>query len=356
MKKITQNKKRNQTSKWPTAVDLFCGSGAVTEALKRRHFRVVAAIDNDPIACATYRLNHPTVYLLERDICKIDPWEIRKKTGRNDIDLLVACAPCQPFSNQNRNRTGDPRASLILETARFAKILKPKIIFFENVPGLASSNSKTLDQLKVSLSPQYVLGKPQRIDAADFGVPQRRVRCILLAARNQSPPELPQPMTPEGKRVTVRQAIFELPRLHAGEKDPDDDLHAARKHREIALKRLAAIPKNGGSRSALPQDLELACHVEQRGYPDVYGRMEWDDVAPTLTTGCTDITRGRFAHPDDDRAITLREAALLQTFPEDYEFLGNASEIATQIGNAVPVQLVNALLPTLRQLINVEGN
>jgi DNA (cytosine-5)-methyltransferase 1 len=175
----------------------------------------------------------------------------------------------------------------------------------------------------------------------------------MMATRGTQPPDLPAPTTPKGRRVSVEQAIGHLPRLRAGEVDSDDRLHAARHHQDIALRRLAAIPKNGGSRSSLPTELELACHagVEASKFSDVYGRMSWDHVAPTLTTGCTDITRGRFAHPEDDRAITAREAALLQTFPPDYQFTGNVSDVQTQIGNAVPVKLVEALTPTFRRAV-----
>ncbi|MGQ9366510.1 DNA cytosine methyltransferase [Azospirillum sp. ST 5-10] len=336
--------------RWRTAVDLYSGSGAVTAALKRRRFRVVAAVDSDPVACRTYRLNHPRIRMIQDDIRRVDPADIRERDlGGKDLDLLVVCAPCQPFSSQNRKRGHDDRSQLILQAGRFAEVLKPRLIFFENVPGLAA-HASLLAELREALGPQYVLGEPQRIDAADYGVPQRRVRCIMLAARGVAPPELPPPITPKGKRVSVQQAIGHLRSLKAGEKDADDVLHAARHHQEIALRRLAAIPKNGGSRSSLPPELELACHVGvgKQKFSDVYGRMRWNDVAPTLTTGCTDITRGRFAHPEDDRAITPREASLLQTFPPDYRFTGTSSDIQTQIGNAVPVKLVEALVPTFR--------
>ena len=348
-----ERREAHQGRHWPTAVDLYSGSGAVTSALKRRNFRVVAAVDSDSVACSTYRLNHPKTRMIESDINEVDPSDIRQKDleGR-DLDLLIVCAPCQPFSSQNQKRGSDERSRLILQAGRFAKVLKPKLIFFENVPGLAS-HSSLLAELRGALGSEYVLGQPRQVDAADYGVPQRRVRCIMLAMRGSLPPELPPPSTPKGKRVSVRKAIGHLRRLSAGEKDPSDVLHAARQHKKIALKRLAAIPKNGGSRSSLPYKLQLACHtnVRETKFSDVYGRMSWDNVAPTLTTGCTDITRGRFAHPRDDRAITLREASLLQTFPENYRFTGTISDIQTQIGNAVPVKLVEALVPAFRMAL-----
>lgn len=337
--------------RWNTAVDLFCGSGAVTAALRRNRFRVVAAVDNDKVACATYRANHPSVRLYRSEIRDVDPARIRERQlGGEDVDLLVVCAPCQPFSTQTRRRGEDLRSELILEAGRFAQVLRPRLIFFENVPGLAS-RSELLERLRTALSPDYVLGEPHRVDAADYDVPQRRVRCIMFACRGTEPPALPPAATPRGSRRTVRQVIGDLPPLASGGRDPTDPLHVARTHRPIALRRLAAIPKDGGSRNTLPDHLRLACHlaVDDRKFPDVYGRMAWDDVAPTLTTGCTDVTRGRYAHPDADRAITLREAALLQTFPDGYSFEGGPGDIARQIGNAVPVRLVERLSDCFRR-------
>ena len=170
-----------------------------------------------------------------------------------------------------------------------------------------------------------------------------------MGSRGPRVPRLPVPLTPEGSRSTVRQAIHGLPRLSSGQSDPEDPLHAARRHRALALRRLAAIPGNGGSRSALPESLALACHKHPNCYPDVYGRMWWDDVAPTLTTGCTDVTRGRFAHPEAHRAITPREAALIQTFPSRYKFTGSHKAVASQIGNALPFSLLRALTPAFRE-------
>lgn len=343
--------KNNTRNKWPTAVDLFSGCGGVTEALKRRNFRVVAAVDSDPIACKTYRKNHPTVNLFESDIEKISPDTIRKRSlNDSDLDLLIVCAPCQPFSSQGRRDKKDKRSSLIFSSVRFAAVLRPALIFFENVPGLATPRfSSIIETLNHDLGQLgYEVGDPLMVDAADFGVPQRRQRCILLAKRHGTPPSLPEPTTPPGARTTVRQAIGDLARLQSGENDTRDPLHFARKHKEIALERLSRIPVDGGSRFSLPEELVLPCHKDHSGHPDVYGRMAWNDVSPTLTTGCTDITKGRFAHPEDDRAITLREAARLQTFRDGYQFLGNPSQVATQIGNAVPVRLIEELSPVLR--------
>lgn len=328
------------------AIDMFCGCGGVTEGLKQAGFTVVAAVDNDPICCQTYRLNHPEVNLFEKDICRTSARSIKTVLGKRKLDLLVVCAPCQPFSRLNRSDKPDERVYLILQSIRFAKALKPKYVLFENVPGIAK-NALVINQLKSEfIKLGYFLSDPTQIDAADYGVPQRRVRCVIIASRKKSV-ALPAPTTPAGHRVTVRDAIGSLP--VAGLINPEDPLHVCRKHSQITIDRLQHISHNGGSRDELPLHLVLPCHkkLDDVGdvthYSDVYGRMRWDTVAPTLTTGCTDVTKGRYAHPVFDRALTLREAALLQTFPMKYYFYGNSGQIARQIGNAVPVNLAKNL-------------
>ena len=340
----------SSSSPLPTALDLFAGSGSATAALKASGFQVSAAIDNDKHACATYRLNHPEVNLYEASIQDIDPENIKQESlGGDALDIIVICAPCQPFSSQNQKRGRDLRARLLISAARFVAIMKPVIVFVENVPGLASAASEEiLGEFRDTCGSDYSFGDPVCVDAADYGVPQRRKRCLLLGARRRPVPEIPAPTTPRHQRHTVREAIAGLRSLRAGQVDPEDPLHTARAHRPMTLERLRAISKDGGSRSDLPDRLILTCHKDHRGHPDVYGRMRWDDVAPTLTTGCTDLTRGRFAHPRDDRAITAREAALLQTFPRDYKFAGPLTVVAQQIGNALPFGLLQAIAPSLR--------
>lgn len=339
-----------------TAIDLFCGCGAVSLGLKKAGFHVLSAIDFEPMACATYRKNHPEVQLVEKDICNIKPTELLPSRGEN-LSLMVVCAPCQPFSSQNKYKDGDKRAKLILQAIRFARVLKPRLILFENVPGLASGNNRSImNKLNRGLKKLgYAVSAPLKVNAADYSVPQRRMRCIMFASLDGLP-ELPEPSTPIGLRNTVRTAIGDLEPLSSGQKSIFDPYHFARQHTEIALNRMSHIPKDGGGRFSLPPELELPCHKGTNAYPDVYGRMRWDDIAPTLTTGCTDITRGRFMHPTDNRAITLREAARLQTFPDTFVFTGNAGDIAQQIGNAVPVNLAyvmgNAIIHHLQNIRN----
>lgn len=339
--------------KRPSAVDLYCGCGGATEGLKKFGFRVVAAVDNDEVACRTYRKNHPGTTLYTDDIRRIKPSRIKSKDLKGaSLGLLVVCAPCQPFSSQNKKRARDKRADLILEAIRFAKTLKPRVIFFENVPGLAkNSHSRVLTRLRKGLkSLGYGMSKPAKVDAADYGIPQRRRRCIMVAVRGQEKFKMPPAITPEGRRITVRDAIGKLKRLRAGEAHPRDPLHRARLHSPMILERLRHVPKDGGSRKSLPKRLRLKCHNRSRGHEDVYGRMAWDDVAPTLTTGCTDMTKGRYAHPRDDRAITLREAARLQSFRSKYKFTGSVTDISRQIGNAVPPKLIRVFADPLKTL------
>ncbi|MFM1655385.1 DNA cytosine methyltransferase [Brevibacillus sp. B_LB10_24] len=334
--------------KWPIAIDLFSGCGGVTEGLKQARFKVVAAVDIDPVCCKTYKLNHKKVKLFKKDIRKVEPKDLLKLIpDGQELDLLTVCAPCQPFSSQNRHKGDDERTPLILESIKFIKVLKPRVVFFENVPGLAESYVFT--DLQTALHEDgYTTIDPVVIDAADYGVPQRRPRFIYLASRTKESISVPRAVTPGVKRITVRQAIGDLMKLNSGERDPNDRLHTARKHKEIALRRLKYIPKDGGSRSSLPDYLQLECHKKHNGHKDVYGRMAWDTVAPTLTTGCTNITRGRFAHPNEDRGITVREAARLQTFPDEYEFYGNLEQVATQVGNAVPVNMMKNIACHIR--------
>ena len=325
-----------------TAIDLFCGAGAVTWGLTRAGFRVTAALDLDETACATYRLNHPDVTLLHRDIRSISESDVRNACP-DAPDLVAVCAPCQPFSSQNRHRRDtDRRADLILSSLPIIHQLLPTVVFLENVPGFENGDASRdftneLERLG------YVIGPLARVDAAIFGVAQRRRRVMLIAAyRRPSLLGKACQYSPRTRR-TVADAIKGLPKPPVGaDTNVRDPLHYSRRHHAITLERLRCIPKDGGSRSSLPQRLQLGCHkrVHANSFPDTYGRLSWDDVAPTLTTGCTDVTRGRYVHPEQDRAITLREAARIQSFPDSYEFAGNATQIAAQIGNSVPPMMI----------------
>lgn len=328
-----------------TAIDLYCGSGAVSHGLKEAGFNVIGAVDFDKMACNTYRSNHPEIKLLQCDIREVCPTVFKPHLPQG-LDLLVVCAPCQPFSSQNKKRSSkDERANLILESIRFSEYLKPKLVLFENVPGLEREG--VFDTLREQMDEiGYRLENLEQVDAAQFGVPQRRQRIILVAALKTL---FETSVSGSGGTIisrTVRDAISDLPTPAVGRTGIESDLlHFSRRHAHITLQRLKHVPKNGGSRSSIPVELQLKCHrgKSKNSFPDTYGRMSWDDVAPTLTTGCTDLTKGRYVHPEQDRAITLREAARLQSFPDNYVFKGNAGQIATQIGNAVPPAMMAAI-------------
>lgn len=341
----------------PNVVDLFCGSGGVSQGLRAAGWRILAACDNDPFAAATYKTNHPSTAFIEGDIEQDKTVDrIAAAVRKRKIDLLVICAPCQPFSSQNRHRGGDEREQLIVRALAVAERLRPRLIFFENVPGLATPSYQSIvADVRAKLGEMdYVLSEPIVRDAARFGVPQRRKRCIMVAANSKAAIDAFEGLDVEAPERDVEAAISDLPTLVSGEAAPHDVLHRARSHLPIALERLRHIPKDGGSRKSLPERLQLKCHKgKDKSFSDVYGRMAWKSVAPTLTTGCTDITRGRFAHPEQDRAITLREAARIQSFPDDYVFSGSHSDVARQIGNAVPPDMIKAFAPAFAAALAV---
>ncbi|TVQ30917.1 MAG: DNA cytosine methyltransferase [Phycisphaeraceae bacterium] len=323
----------------PIAIDLFAGCGGLTEGLKQAGFRVVGAIEIDELAAKSYRMNHPRVRLWNNDIRTIRLPTLRKtlclKSG--ELDLLAGCPPCQGFSNirtLNGNRyVRDRRNSLTDEFLRFVKDLRPRAIMLENVPGLA--NKRRFREFAATLESMGYNVKWDILDAALYGVPQRRRRLILLASKSGSIDFAPIDTT----RMTVADAIGEIEPPHISN-DPLHCLIGRRSHRISEL--IKRIPKDGGSRSDLPEEMWLECHKKCSGFKDVYGRMRWSDVAPTITGGCLNPSKGRFLHPDQNRALTVREAALLQGFPPGYRFATDRGmyAIAGMIGNALPPEFI----------------
>lgn len=338
----------------PTLVDMYSGAGGVTQGFKNYNFKVLAAIEYDHTIAHTYKTNHPEVKMYDRDVKVVHPKEVLRDCSlqRGELTVLSVCAPCQPFSRQTRLNYEDNRSKLVLEMIRFIAVLRPQFAIMENVPGLGKGeNKQILDKLICTLRNNlgYKVHEPVVVDAVNYGVPQFRKRLILLCSREDVELEIPvethaPPNVAEalGKLSwrTVGDAFTGLHSLSTGKKSRTDELHKARSHTPINLERLKFIPHNGGSRHSLPEYLQLACHKKDgTGYNDVYGRMDKSQPANTLTTGCTNLTKGRFAHPTANRAITPREAARLQTFPNSYQFAGSYDQISAQIGNAVPVEL-----------------
>jgi len=325
------------------AIDLFSGCGGLTTGLKLAGFNVIGAVELDLKARETYSLNHPDVPLIGSDIRSLSASKVKKTLSlkKGGLDLLAGCPPCQGFSTlRNKNRSthaADGRNDLIEDFERFTIELLPKLVMMENVAGLATYSKfqnfvSTLKNLGYAVDYRV-------LDVSNFGVPQRRKR-LILSANRLGKAAMANPH--DFHKVNVRDAIGDLPT--AGQSgDPLHDLPTLKRTPRIQTL-IKAIPKNGGSRHNLPTHLQLKCHQNTSGFNDVYGRMHWDEVSPTITSGCTNPSKGRFLHPTEDRAITLREAALLQGFPADYKFniAHGKGAISLMIGNALPPSFICA--------------
>lgn len=330
-----------------TAIDLFCGAGGLTLGLRRAGWAVIAGVDMDEAVRETYENNNPGVRFVPADIRSVSGQEVQTWAGAVPAAqlLLAGCAPCQPFSKQRRaglRKRVD--ATLLGQFARLVRALKPRVVLMENVPGIATvpGFSSFRRFLKTLLDSGYGCGHGI-LNARDFGVPQHRRRYVLLASLGGSPALPSGANTPRPAQPTVRSAIERFSPIGAGDEDPSTPNHCAAGLSSTNLRRIRKTPPDGGSRRDWPDRLKLDCHRKTVGFSDVYGRMWWDRVAPTLTSRCNSLSNGRFGHPEQDRAISLREAAALQTFPDDYEFFGAKNRIAQWIGNAVPVSFAEAL-------------
>lgn len=334
--------------KKPRAVDLFCGAGGLSEGLRQAGYKVIGAVEIDSLACSTYRLNHKRVKLWERDITRLSGAAMMKalKLRPGALDLLAACPPCQGFSTM-RTKNGarwnrDSRNDLIFEVLRIIRSMRPKTVMLENVPGLAE-NRRYVAFRKGLESLGYRV-KWDVLNTVDFAVPQRRRRLVLLASKLGDPEFAPKARSYRSVRDTIgKLTIPEQSR---------DPLHNYLVRRSKKIENLIRkIPRNGGSRMALGLKAQLPCHKRLDGFKDVYGRMTWDKPAPTITGGCINPSKGRFLHPRANRAITLREAALLQTFPKTYRFPLDQGRypVALLIGNALPPEFIRRHAKALRE-------
>lgn len=350
-------KKRSKTVR---VIDLFCGVGGMTHGFVRQGFDVVAGIDIDKTCRYAYETNNRTKFL-EEDIANVTAELLNKEFGEDcDVRVLIGCAPCQPFSNLNvRKRVHSKKKKFPLE--RFAELIaqvRPEIVSMENVKGLTQKGRSTVfkDFLKTLDENGYKVFY-KVIDCSDYGVPQKRHRLILLASRMGNI-RLIDP-THEKKKVTVRETIAGLPPINDGQIHSKDPLHRTSKLSPLNKRRIVATPANGGNSSAWPEELKLACHKKKTGRSykgTVYGRMRWEQPSPTMTTQCYGLGNGRFGHPTQHRAISLREAALFQTFPMSYRFAPDTEaifmkSIARHIGNAVPVRMGEVIAKSIKQHI-----
>lgn len=328
--------------------DFFCGCGGTSTGLRAAGMQIVFGLDNDSDASATFRLNFPEADFIERDILAVSVEEIAERIGHGPGPLLVsACAPCQPYSTFASAKRSDPRRSLLLRLLPTLLVLQPQFVLVENVPGLRSQAAPagTFNRFRKALRSEGFHVASGVVDCQNYGVPQRRRRLVIMASRLG---EIGLPAPTHGRTVsalpvsTVRDWISDLPPIVAGQTHPDVPNHMVSALTEINLLRLRATPEGGG-RADWPPELQLACHAEHRGHSDVYGRLRFDAPAPVLTTKCTSISNGRFGHPTQDRPISVREAACLQTFPREYTFVGGIKSTTRQVGNAVPVLLAQRI-------------
>lgn len=323
-------------------VDLFCGVGGLTCGLEKAGLNVVAGYDLD--ATCEYAYNHNNnAKFINSDIKDVSGKEIKKILQGYDIKILAGCAPCQPFSRHQKdkyNRKKHKDWKLLYQFARLVEEVKPQIVSMENVPELVKEQV-FMDFINILEEQNYNITY-KIVNAADYGIPQRRKRLLLLAS-SEKQIKLIEPT--HKKAVTVREVIAGLSPVGAGEPNNTDKLHVASSLSEKNLERIRhSIP--GGTWKNWPEELILNCHRKKSGqsYSSVYGRMSWDDVAPTITTQFIGYGTGRFGHPEQDRALTLREGAMLQTFPVNYSFVPEGEKIvlkniARHIGNAVPPRL-----------------
>jgi DNA (cytosine-5)-methyltransferase 1 len=329
-----------------SAVDLFCGVGGLTHGLSQSEIDVRLGVDIDPVSQHPFEKNNAAAFLLA-DVATVSPETILQSFVPGTTTLLAGCAPCQPFStySQKAKRAGKARQDrggkddwkLVERFGELVQEVQPDLVTMENVPPLL--RAPVYERLLQHLEGYWV--DAQVIDCRTIGLPQTRKRLVLVASR-LGPIQLPQFAQ---KQNTVRATIGTLPPLRAGEMDPRDRIHRASALSSVNLTRIRSSTP-GGTWRDWPDELRAACHAKDTGatYPSVYGRMEWDKPSPTITTQCFGYGNGRFGHPEQDRAISLREAAMLQGFPRNYSFLPDDEPVSFAtlgrlIGNAVPVTL-----------------
>jgi len=331
-----------------SAIDLFCGAGGLTRGLIDAGICVLRGYDIDDRCRETYTRNNAGAEFVCRDVRTVRFAAVARLEGYREAEyrVLAACAPCQPFSKVRRNGRNDPRRALLAPVLEAAGALVPDVVLLENVPGLLSGLGSDIFREFVSgLEAQGYHAEWRVLDAKSYGVPQTRRRLVLLAGRGFAV-AFPTPShgpTAGRPYVTVRDAIGAYPAVAAGATHDGVANHTAASLAPQNLERIRHTPRDGGGRLDWAEPLVLSCHKSPRSYSDVYGRMWWDRPAPTLTGRCRSLSNGRFGHPEQHRAITLREAAALQSFPDDYVFYGAPTHAAVQIGNAVPVALAKAL-------------
>jgi DNA (cytosine-5)-methyltransferase 1 len=334
------------------AVDFFCSAGGVTCGFKEAGINVLGGIDIDPNCQLTYEKNNDTKYLCA-DVSHLNIKSLAKTFNirKNQSNLIfVGCSPCQYYSNMNTDKTKATKTRLLLDDFQlFVDYYKPGYIFVENVPGLKRDPESPLGKFKTFLSDNGYAFDDGIVNAKYFGVPQNRRRYVLIATRVKGSIKLP--IGNKKNIKTVKTAIGGYSKYYpisSGHKDNSSFIHTSANLTNINIQRLQLVPLDGGSRESWSGELQLDCYKEHDGHTDVYGRMFWNKPAPTITTRFCSISNGRYGHPEQLRAISLREGATLQSFPEDYCFHSQSQGIiAKMIGNAVPPLLAKVIGETL---------
>ncbi|MCZ8237766.1 MAG: DNA cytosine methyltransferase [Leptospiraceae bacterium] len=338
------------------AIDFFCGAGGMTSGFRQAGVKLLAGIDIDQQCKETYEFNHPNSKFIEADIKKLKYSELEKLVSIGKMDdqmIFIGCSPCQYFSTIKTNKTKSIESkNLLSDFQRFVKYYLPGYVVVENVPGIAKSHDSPLQEFINFLEKNRYKVSMDILRLEKFGIPQTRRRFLLVASRVDQNVSLPKES--QLSNNTVRGFIHPkngFPILKAGSKDASPNLHTVAGLSEINFKRLSLTEKNGGNRLSYVNNKRLAvpCQFKKpKIFHDTYGRMRWDRPAPTITTKFFSISNGRFAHPSQDRAISLREGATLQTFDLSYRFIGSSIGcIARQIGNAVPPLFAKQIAETI---------
>jgi DNA (cytosine-5)-methyltransferase 1 len=340
-----------------SVVDLFCGVGGLTYGFRREGFKVVAGIDSDARCGYAYEENSGAKFF-DQDVASLSPKFIKSLYPNGDIRILAGCAPCQPFSPYRNGKKRGSNWKLLDSFSSLVRAIQPEIVTMENVPQLAYHAVFARFMRALEKSEYWVTCYVAR--APVYGVPQRRTRLVVFASRLGAIELIPPTHAVEDVR-SVRDAIGHLEPISAGAASKRDRLHRARGLSELNQQRIAAT-KLGGWWRDWDKSLQLKCHKKKSGesYRTVYGRMNWDRPAPTITTQCIGLGNGQFGHPEQNRAISVREAALLQTFPHKYKFVPPGEKIPVQtvalhIGNAVPVRLARIVARSIRRHLEVCG-
>lgn len=335
------------------AVDFFCGAGGMTYGMSLAGIKVLAGIDNDPKCEETYTINNPGTKYIRKDIHELTEEELAKITNiqKNDDSLIfIACSPCQFWTKiSTKKEKSKETKDLLVQFQRFVECFKPGYLVVENVPGLKKhKKEKVLEGFITFLREESYELDDGFIKANNYGVPQTRERYLLMASRVSDRIMLPAEEPDEN--LILRNFIGThngFPAIEAGHRDDSDFMHTAANLSEKNKERIRITPKDGGDRSNWRSDPELqidAYKGKDHIFRNVYGRMYWDKPASTITTKFHSISNGRFGHPEENRAISLREGATLQTFPKDYKFIGSSIDsISRQVGNAVPPELARRI-------------